>query len=305
MHKARTRLFWLLGLALLVQPELVAGGEDVEQVRRTKQYGCERLDFRIGKDPDVQAGFLILPVKKAADESKPWLWFAPTLRDKFPNESHDWLFTRLLDAGFAIGGVDVDESWGNPPGRAGFTRFYRYAVSEQGLSRRACMLAQTRGALMVFNWAAENPKCVQCIGAIYPLLKITLGPFFARQYGMTEEELEKNFKDNNPLDRLEPLAAEKVPILTLHGGEDRLVPPDANSGELERRYKKLGGPIRFIVRRTARHEVSVEFFESDELLHFFLSQVPGAPKTGPKDAGTGDAGAEPATGERPGEPKAK
>jgi dipeptidyl aminopeptidase/acylaminoacyl peptidase len=262
-----------LGLLAAVLAATAARGAP----RESTQYGFRRLEFRVRGS----RAFVLLPKKFA--KTRPWVWYAPTLRDKYPNEWHDWLFQRLLARGFAVCGIDVGESWGNPKGRAEFTRFYEYMVKKHELSPRACLFAESRGGLMAFNWAADHPDKVQCIGAVYPVCKITPSPFFARVYKLAgegadhkanEAALEEQIEKHNPMDRLAPLAKAKVPILLMHGTRDKLVPAAAHSAELARRYIKLGGEVTLIVRRNARHEPSDLFFESEELLRFFLDQVP-------------------------------
>ncbi len=287
-------------LALLVPMAPRAGAKEAAKPRpkvrmtRSRQYGCERLDFRLPETGN--RAFVILPKKRAEKGPTSWVWFAPALRDergrvRYPNPWNDWLFSRLLGGGSAICAVDVGESWGNPKGREQFTRFHEFVVEEFKLSAKPCLFAQSRGGLMVLNWAADHPKKVQCIGAIYPVCKISVTPFFARIYDLAgrkakkaewdklpeterekrnEAELRNQFKQHNPLDRLALLVAAKVPLLSLHGIEDRLVPLAAHSGELIRRYRRLGGNARLIGRLGQRHEPADVFFESEELLEFFL-----------------------------------
>jgi len=233
--------------------------------------------------------FVILPAKRPEGEATPipWVWYAPMLRDDrgrqmYPNQWHNWLFEKLIEAGFAVVGTDVGESWGNPDGRVGFTHFYQHVVKEFGLAPKANFLAEGRGMLMVLNWAVENPDKVQAIGAIYPACRISPSMFFGRVYRLTgtmddkanEAALAEQFKQHNPLDRLAPLAEAKVPMLLLHGIEDKVVPPIDHSGELALRYRKLGGTARFILKRNERHEPSDMFFKAPELLRFFVKQLP-------------------------------
>jgi predicted esterase len=63
-----------------------------------------------------------------------------------------------------------------------------------------------------------------------------------------------------------------VPILHLHGNADKVVPLEKNSGEMARRYKKLGGEMELVVIEGKGHEVCPEFFHSQRLLEFFLSR---------------------------------
>ena len=97
---------------------------------------------------------------------------------------------------------------------------------------------------MLYNWAAENPTKVKCIAGIYPVCDLRSYPGLNRAapaYGMNTHELEKSLKINNPVEKLKPLADSKVPILHIHGNIDRVVPLKSNSGDVAKRYHKLGG----------------------------------------------------------------
>src|SRR5262249_44238566 len=153
------------------------------------------------------------------DGSKPWIWYAPTLGgNPIPNQ-WQWMFKQLLANGFAIGGVDVGESSGNPAGRKGYQEYYQHVVKTYGLAPKACLLPQSRGGLMLYNWAAEHAECAQCIGGIFPVCNLegfsTLA-VLASECGMTEADLRVQLREHNPIDRLDKLAQAKVPILHLH-----------------------------------------------------------------------------------------
>ena len=226
--------------------------------------------------------FFLPPLRPAADGSRPWLWYAPVFTGKYPNAASAWLFDRLRSAGFAICGIDVGESYGSPAGRAVYTKLYDKLTRERSLSSgpcqcglslstRPCLLAQSRGALMLYNWAVEHPWSVSRIGGIYPVCDLRSYPGLARAagaYGMTEAQLEQHLREHNPVDRLAPLAAERVPLLHLHGDADKAVPLEANSGELIRRYRALGGPAELVVVNGKGHEEVPEFFQSVRLLEF-------------------------------------
>ncbi len=251
----------LLGAAL-------AGEAQVPKA--STQFGAQRLDFVLAGN----RAFIIQPTKAAADGSKPWLWYAPTFIGMHPDPSHAWMFEQLLAKGFAICGIEVGESYGSPKGRAAYTALYEHVTKAYGLSPKACLLPQSRGGLMLYNWAVEHPEWVQCIGGIYTVCDLTSYPGVARAcgaYGMKEAELKERLKEHNPIDRLAPLAKAKVPILHLHGDSDKVVPLEANAGELAKRYRALGGPVELIVIKGKGHQVCDEFFKSQRLVDFFLS----------------------------------
>ena len=250
------------GSQLVVPPEK-------NEFRISRQYDAERRDFSVGE----KSAFVIMPTKATADGTKPWLWYAPTFAG-LPDASHEWMFKQLLDHGFAIAGIDVGESYGNPEGRATFTKLFEHLVMKYDFARKACLLPQSRGGLMLYNWAAENPDKVQCIGGIYTVCDISSYPGLGNAcvaYKMTEAKLQESLAENNPIDRLGPLAKAKIPILHLHGDNDTVVPLERNSGELIKRYQALGGPAKLIVIHGKGHEVCPEFFQSQTLVDFFIN----------------------------------
>lgn len=257
-----------------------AAGQSTDQtpqtiVTETKRYDSTCLNLKIG---EVE-GFVIHPTVPAADGSKPWLWYAPTL-GKYPGARMEWLFSRLLKQGYFICGTSVGDSFGSPASRVTYSKFYHHVVKEYGLSPKVSLLPQSRGGLMWYNWAVENPEKVSCIGGIYPVCDFTSYPGLdttAKTYGITSEDLRKNSKMHNPIERLAPLAAAKVPLLHLHGDNDTIVPLENNSGELIKRYLALGGPGELVIIPGKGHAEIPEFFESEKLLEFFLQHAK-APK---------------------------
>ncbi|NQT51432.1 prolyl oligopeptidase family serine peptidase [bacterium] len=233
------------------------------------QHGGTRLEFKV----QGKRAFIILPGKKTS--GCPWLWYAPTI-GSHPNRNNTWLFTRLLAQGFAVTGVNVGESHGSPRGTRAFDAFYSHVVRAYGLSPKPCLLAQSRGGLMLYNWAtkAENAPRVQCIGGIYPVCDLRSYPGLAQAcgaYEMTDSQLRERLRQHNPIDRLASLAAARVPILHLHGDADRVVPLEANSAKLARRYLALGGKMRLMVVKGQGHAEIPAYFQSRALLDFFLS----------------------------------
>jgi len=268
-----------LALAVSVSVSATPGTPpaDLLQLTRSTQYEADREDFQIGADGP--RGFVVLPRQPRRDGARPWLWYAPTFvrpGGGLPDASHAWMFGQLLVEGFTVAGVDVGESYGSPAGRAAFTAFYRAVVKHYGLAPKASLLPQSRGGLMLYNWAVEHPAAVQCIGGIYTVCDQASWPGLARSspaYGLTEAELSAQLKDHNPIDRLGPLAQASIPILHLHGDTDRVVPLERHSGELARRYRALGGQATLAVVPGKGHEVCPEFFQNPQLVQFFLEQA--------------------------------
>lgn len=181
------------------------------------------------------------------------------------------IFNKLREQGYTVAGIDVGESWGNAAGRSYYDRLHRFLTEKYSLGHKVIIFCVSRGGLMGFNWASDNPKKVEKIVAIYPLLDLRdyVGLKIASPaYGLTEDQLKKNLSRFNPIDRLEPLANGGVKILTIHGNKDAVVPAASNSMLLEDRYRKLGGKIEAVIIDGKGHDSSSEYFQNQKIIQF-------------------------------------
>ena len=248
------------------------GGLVIRQAARGTSWasvlGAELRAITVGE----HRGAVYLPRGRKGSGPVPWVWYAPN--GLAP--SNAWMVKRLLDAGVAVASVNVGESQGNPAGRAVFTAFHEKAVKELALTRKAVLLPQSRGGLMLYNWAAEHPELVAAVGGIYTVCDLRSYPGMkkaAEAYGLSEAELEKVLPDHNPIDRLAPLVKAGVPIFHIHGDKDGTVPLEKNAGELVKRYQALGGTASLQIIPGGGHEVTARFFQNREMVEFLLKQA--------------------------------
>jgi predicted esterase len=228
--------------------------------------------------------FLIMPKKVDSNRRTPWVWYAPTLRG-LPARSELWMFNRFLAKGIAIAGVDVGESYGSPAGRAIYEALFQELTEKRGMSTKACLLARSRGGLMLYSWAAANPSQVACIAGIYPVCNISSYPGLGRAcgaYSMTQAQFAEKLAEHNPIDRLAPLAKARVPIFHLHGDRDAVVPLEANSGEVAKRYKKLGGVMTLEIVKGQGHNMWSGWFKSQRLVDFVIANAKASDAAKPK-----------------------
>ncbi|MEI7899480.1 MAG: glycosyl hydrolase [bacterium] len=235
-----------------------------------------------------RTAFTILPAAENLHTNRPTplVWYAPTLPN-LPETRERWMFERFLTNGIAIAGVDVGESYGSPQGRALFTAFYRELVERRGFSRKPCLLARSRGGLMLYNWAVEHPESVAGIAGIYPVCDIRSWPGLDKAcgaYGLTMEHLCGQVKQHNPVDRLAPLAKAGVPIFHIHGDSDTVVPLADNSAKLAQRYRELGGSMRLRIPPGQGHNVWDGFFQCQELVEFVIAKASPAAEREPSPA---------------------
>jgi hypothetical protein len=214
--------------------------------------------------------FVILPEK--VDGETPWIWYAPTLRG-LPSKEEVWMFERFLAKGIAIAGIDVGESYGSPDGRKIFKDLYQYLTTERKLSTKPCLLARSRGGLMLYNWATENPAKVSGIAAIYPVCNLESYPGLKKAsgaYKMTAEQLKTKLSEHNPIERIKPLAEAGVPIFHIQGDSDRIVPHEKNTKILIEHYKEFGGSAELEFIKGQGHNMWKGFFQSEKLTVFAI-----------------------------------
>ena len=230
----------------------------------------ERIEFEVG----ANRCFLLIP-KASIPEHKPWTWYAPTFVPRLPKHLHRWYISRLLAAGIHVGGVDVGESWGNVEGRRVYTDFHEHVTGTMGLEYRACLLGQSRGGMMHYNWAVEHVDRVKCIAGIYALVTALEPP---RQkvfdaFGLSEKEFEKQRADHNSVDRVAPLAKAGIPIHHIHGDQDTAVPFKHNAEKLVSRYRENGGKAELEIVPGKGHEEVIEFFTAQSLIDWLIGQA--------------------------------
>ena len=221
-----------------------------------------------------RTAFVIPPQVKPANRPVPWVWYAPTLPG-LPGDAEKWMFERFTQAGIAIAGIDVGESYGSPGGRSLYTAFYRELAERRGFAPKAVMLGRSRGGLMALSWAAENADKVAAFAGIYPVCNVASYPGLEQAsgaYGMTAAELSLHLMEHNPLDRLAALAKTGVPLFAIHGDRDKVVPLEANSGEMRKRYEALGGKMQLVIPPGQGHNMWAGFFQCQELVDFVIAR---------------------------------
>ena len=221
------------------------------------------------------AAFIIAPERQPADGLTPWVWYAPTLPG-LPGTEERWMFERFMQAGIAVAGIDVGESYGSQQGRGLFSAFHHEMTKHRNFAPKPVLLGRSRGGLMTLGWAVENADKVGGFAGIYPVCNIASYPGIAQASGafqLSPEELTARLSEHNPIDRLAELATAKVPMFAIHGDVDEVVPLSANSGEMQKRYQALGGEMQLIVPAGQGHNMWNGFFQSQELVDFVIEHA--------------------------------
>ena len=214
---------------------------------------CERIDFIV----DGRDCILVFPAIPLPE--RPWIWRTEFF-DAFPQAD-----IALLQAGFHVAYMDVQNLYGAPVAIDYMDKFYAHVKKQHRLEEKVVLEGFSRGGLFAFNWAARNPEKVSCIYVDAPVCDFKSWPggkgrsagsqddwFRCKEaYGLSEEEALAYAK--NPVDNLEPLARAQIDILSICGESDSIVPFKENTGILAERYRALGGKISVIVKPGGEH----------------------------------------------------
>ncbi len=195
----------------------------------------------------------IVSKPKQAAAGNPWIWRC-RFYGAFPQVD-----AALLAAGWHVAFIDVADLFGGAEAMRLFDAFYPHVMAKYQLAEKPVMEGFSRGGLPAMNWAIKHPDKVRGIYLDAPVQNILSWPKehskpawekCKQAWGLTEETAKQW---QGPLDHLAPLAQHKVPILSVCGGADEVVPFRKNSAILESRYQKLGGPIKVIVKASCDH----------------------------------------------------
>ncbi len=217
-------------------------------------HGFERYDFRpAGLERDA-----IIVAPKQAAVGRPWIW-----RARFFGHQPA-LDLQLLDRGWHLAYVDVVDLYGGPEAMRIWDAFHRFATDRLGLSAKPVLEGMSRGGLPVFHWAIRHPDRVTAIYGDNPVCDFRTWPGgldgsrgskrdwvrLLAAWGLDKEQAKTH---PQVADRLEPLAAAKVPVALVIGTADKVVPPAANAERVATRYEELGGPVKVWRKEGSRH----------------------------------------------------
>lgn len=229
-----------------IQPTQLPAALKIGDVKKFNFHGYQGFEF-------VNEGtqcFVVKPHTEAA--GRPWM-----IRARFwghePQTDID-----LLENGFHVAYCDVADLYGSDKAVARWNSFYKRMV-KAGFNKKVALEGMSRGGLIVYNWAAQNPSKVACIYADAPVMDFKSWPMGKGQsagsagdtqqiltaYSFANEAAALGWK-RNPVDCAPIIAKAGIPVLHVVGDADQVVPVAENTTLFEENMKKLGHPIQVI-----------------------------------------------------------
>ena len=213
--------------------------------------GFRRIDFRF----EEREAILILP--DCPNKEKNWL-FKTEYFGAFPAFEIE-----MLRRGWHVAFIKNRNRWCLTEDLDLKARFADHLHREYGLYQKCVPVGMSCGGLFACKLAARYPSLVSAMYLDAPVLHIpsvvigdgdlqrSLLDEFTRATGMSKDEL-LQYKEN-PLDQMDVLVDNKIPVMLIYGDADEVVPFSENGAKLIKYYSERGGDITAIGKEGCLH----------------------------------------------------
>lgn len=217
---------------------------------KSEWFGFERLDFEFkGKK-----AIIVLPHCKS--EGK---WLLKTeYFGAFPE-----LEIEMLNKGYHIAHVDNTTRWCLPEDTQRQAEFIDYISDEFSLNHKCVPVGMSCGGMQSVYLASAFPEKVAAIYIDAPVMNFLSCPFnigkaqnddqteFINARELTLKDL-INFR-NHPIDHVDNLVMNRIPVALICGDSDIIVPYDENGLYLSMKYKKSDIPFFEVLKKGCNH----------------------------------------------------
>ena len=189
------------------------------------------------------------------------LLFKTEYMDAFPGVD-----IAMLERGYHLIHIKHYSRWSTDEELEIMAEFVRYCAEEIKTSERCVLEGLSCGGLQAVSFAERFPELCSVLYLDAPVLNILSmaglgeckGDFvdsFWREivatYGVSRSTI-VNFR-KSPIDNMQPLIDNSIPIIMLYGNADNVVIYEENGKVLENFYKENGGNIKVIVKSMCEH----------------------------------------------------
>lgn len=229
-----------------------------------------------------RASLVVVPKRPKA--GNPWLW-----RTYF--WAHKPAFDSIMASkGYYLAFMDIPNLYGAPQAVAAMDTFHTHLTTRFGFSRKANLVAISRGAFYAHNWGRANIAKVSTIYADGPGMDLVSWPCgcygtgsgsagdwtrVKEVYGFRSDAEGKAFR-GNPYQNMKPFAEAKVPMVHVYGETDLVAPPKENVLAAADSVKAHGWQIMLLAKPNTGHTHGLDAADGgrpgqqDSLVNFVL-----------------------------------
>lgn len=223
-------------------------------MNKTDWRTYERID-------DVFNGrsYIIVKPHNAA-EGTPWVWRAEFF------SAFDSVDMDLLSKGWHIAYYDTSNMYGCPQAIELMKKFHDFIINEYDLSPKADIFGFSRGGLYAVNYTALYPNDISVLYLDAPVLDIRSWPaglglgngaaFEWKEckefYGLSDVRSIIEF-NQNPLDKIDALIRNNIPVVLCAGEADEVVPYRENGMIFDAAFRQHSSDILTILKPLCNH----------------------------------------------------
>ena len=213
--------------------------------------GFKRIDFEF----EGREAILVFP--ETPEENKKWM-LKTEYFDAFPN-----LEIEMIKRGWHLAYIKNITRWCLDEDLDLKRRFADYLTAEFGLHKKCLPIGMSCGGLIASKFAARYPEYVQALYLDAPVMNFLSCPAGIGKAGndMMQEFIDAtgmnlidliNYREN-PVDKMDILIQNNIPVIMVYGDSDDVVPYDENGQILEEYYRKNNGNITVFGKENCRH----------------------------------------------------
>ena len=192
-----------------------------------------------------------------------------------PIDGNPWLFkteyfwafpdfqNSMLKKGWHIAYVTNNTRWSCEADIERHAKFCDFLINEFKLNKKCVLVGMSCGGMQSVYFGARYPEYVKGIYVDAPVMNLLSCPFavgrnnrefveeFTNATGMTLKDL-INYR-NHPIDRVDDLIKNKIPVFLVCGDSDTVVPYDENGAVLAEKYRNSGVEFKEILKVGCDH----------------------------------------------------
>lgn len=241
---------------------LMLGATAMSAITEDKWWGFRREKF----DFEGYTAWVVYPSTEPA-AGRPWTW-TMQWADAYVDRTG---VLDLLRQGWHHVTIEIFDTRMNAEGLKVAADFQKFLVEKKHLAKKANLVGMSWGGFFSVRYAANYPENVRKIYLDAPLMNFdNFNAFRVLPWKLAAGAT--NWSDNPemPINLAGKLAAAKIPVLLLYGGQDQTVIPKFNCEIFVERFKAAGGEIKVDCRQLfGHHPHGTDPDKTAEITEFF------------------------------------